>query len=98
MESDGSNPLQVTTEPGDNTDASFTSDGQFIVYSTDFELDVANIYRIPVAGGTPERLSQSAGYDGAPSISPDNTRLAFESCTGDPDESSGSTLWVIDDI
>ncbi len=98
IDNDGSNPARVTDGDGDNTDASFTPDGQFIVYSTDFELESANVYRIPVTGGTPERLSNSEGYDGAPSISPDNTKLAFESYPGDPDDSSGSTLWLLDGI
>lgn len=96
MDIDGTNQIKVTSGAGDKTDASFTQDGQYIVFSTDFELEYANIYKIPITGGTAQRLSHYGGYDGAPSVSPDNTKLAFESYAGDPDDSAGSTIWIID--
>ena len=98
MDTDGTNHFQVTSGEGDKTDASFTQDGQYIVFSTDFDLEYANIYKIPVSGGTVQRLSYYDGYDGAPSISPDSTKLVFESYPGDPDDSDGSTIWMIEDL
>ncbi len=93
---DGSDPQQVTEGPGDSTDASFSPDGEWIVYSADRgELEFANIYVIPSDGGEPVRVTRYAGYDGAPSFSPDGTKIAFESFPGDPDDSAGTTLWVI---
>ncbi len=97
MNPDGTNPVKVTSGEGDKTDASFSPDGQWIVYSTDNgELDFANLYILPVTGGNPVRVTRYTGYDGAPSWSPDGKKIAFESCPGDPDESTGSTIWVID--
>jgi TolB protein len=95
MNNDGTNKIQVTTVEGDNTDASFSPDSQKIVYSGDGELEYANLYIIPVSGGNPERLTYfNGGYDGAPSWSIDN-KVTFESCSGDPDESDGTKIWII---
>jgi TolB protein len=74
MEQDGSNKQKVTNGPGDKTDASFSPDGQSIVYSSEHgELEFANIYIIPVSGGTPVRVTCYEGYDGAPDTSPGTT-------------------------
>lgn len=96
MDIDGTNQTKVTSGEGDKTDASFTQDGQYIVFSADFELEYANIYKISITSGTAQRLSYYGGYDGAPSLSTDNTKLAFESYAGDPNDSEGSTIWIID--
>lgn len=99
MDNNGSDPskTRVTTTDGDNTDASFSSDGQRIVYSADGDLECANIYVIPITGGAPKRLTFfNGGYDGAPSWSPVEDKVAFESYPGDPDGSSGTTIWIID--
>ena len=96
MNQDGSGKRQVTTGAGDKTDASFSPDGQWIVYSSDQGgLDNANLFIIPVAGGAATRLTFADGYDGAPSWSPDGRWIAFESTPGQPDGSAGSTLWRI---
>jgi TolB protein len=98
MDTDGSNPEQITTGEGDNTDASFSDDGLKIVYSADNgELEFANLFTISVSGGSPERLTfHNGGYDGAPSWSPGGTKVAFESCAGEPDDSDGATIWIIE--
>ncbi len=97
MNSDGSEQTKVTDGAGGKTDASFSPDGQFIVYSSDEGgLDSANLFIVPVSGGNSTRVSFFSGYDGAPSWSPDGSRIAFESCPGDPDESEGTSIWIID--
>lgn len=95
MDTDGTNKFKVTQGTGDKTDACFTQDGQYIIFSTDFELELANIYRIPITGGTPERLSNYSGYDGAPSISSDGTKIIFESFDGFPDGSEGTSITIL---
>ena len=97
MNIDGTDHKQVTGGLGDKTDASTSPDGRWIVYSSDENgLEYANLFIIPLSGGNPLRLTQHAGYDGAPSWSPDGKRIAFESCSGDAEGSPGTTLWIID--
>ncbi|MFC1849846.1 hypothetical protein ACFL27_06520 [candidate division CSSED10-310 bacterium] len=97
MNTDGSNKKKVTSGAGDKTDASFSPDGQWIVYSSDEnELAYANLFIISVSGGTSLRITDYDGYDGAPSWSPDGKKIVFESYPGDPDDSSGTTIWMID--
>ncbi len=88
----GETPRQLVSR-----DASFSPDGEWIVYSSDEdELDLANIFVIPVAGGDSIKVTDWAGYDGAPSWLPDGNCIVFESYAGDPDDSPGTTLWLFD--
>jgi TolB protein len=96
MTPDGSDKKMVTSGSGDKTDACFTKDGKYIIYSSDSGLEFANIYKISVSGGSPERLTNYDGYDGAPSISPDASKIAFESYGGDPDDSDGTGIWTLE--
>ena len=96
MNTDGSGKKRITFGQGDKTDASFSNDGQYIVYSCDFESDLADIYRISVSGGEPVRLTGLAGYEGAPSVSPDGAKLVCESCKGEPDNSGGTKLIIFE--
>jgi len=97
MNDDGTGVQQVTSGPGDKTDASFSPDGDWIVYSSDEGgLDLANLFVIPTVGGDSIRVTEWDGYDGAPSWSPDGTKIAFESYLGDPDGSDGTRIFVID--
>ena len=41
-----------------------------------------DVYRIPVGGGTPQRLTNSPGIDTGGSYSPDGNRILFESDRG----------------
>lgn len=93
---DGTGNTQVTSGSGDKTDASFSPDGNWIVYSSnELDEDHANIFIIPVTGGTSIRVTNFKGYDGAPSWSPDGNYIIFESCPGDPDGSRGTKLYKI---
>ncbi len=96
MAIDGTTPVRVTSGAGDKTDASFSGNGTLIYYSSDAGLEYANIYKIPAGGGTPVRVTVCTGYDGAPAVSPDGMKLAFESCRGDPDGSPGTSIWILD--
>ncbi len=96
MKPDGSDKKTVTSGSGDKTDACFTNDGEFIIYSCDAELEFANIYKISIEGGNPERITNYEGYDGAPSISSDLSKIVFESYGGDPDDSDGTSIWIME--
>lgn len=96
MKPDGTNKKKVTSGKGDKTDACFTYDGLFIIFSSDSDLEFANIYKISIDGGSFARLTNYEGYDGAPSISPDGSKLSFESYGGDPDDSKGTSLYILD--
>ena len=96
MNPDGSDKKKVTSENGDKTDACFTNDGEFIIYSCDSDLEFANIYKISINGGNPERMTNYEGYDGAPSISSNLSKIAFESYGGDPDDSEGTSIWMME--
>ncbi len=96
MNTDGSNREKITNFEGNKTDAVFSSDGLYIIFSAETsEVEVANIYKALVSGGSPARLTNYSGYDGAPSISPDKSTLIFESSSESPDEGEGTTLWKL---
>jgi len=95
MDIDGTNKTQVTLNIGNCTDASFTADGQYIVFSSDYNVNIANIYKISIDRTNPVRLTNYDGYDGATSISGDESKLIFESRNGDPDESSGTKIVML---
>ncbi len=96
MDTDGNNKRKITNFSGNKTDAVFTNDGQYIIFSYENEnIELANIYKVAVSGGNLTRLTNYEGYDGAVSISQDGTKLIFESTTKDPDKSKGATLWLL---
>ncbi|MBN1398250.1 MAG: PD40 domain-containing protein [Bacteroidetes bacterium] len=96
MDVDGSNKQNVTgSDPGDKTDATFSPDGKWIVYSADNgTLLYANIFIKNLETGQLIRVTDYSGYDGAPSWSTDD-RIVFESTERNPDDSNGSMLWII---
>jgi serine/threonine-protein kinase len=53
-------------------------DRKWLVYDSDLEGN-ADIYRMPLAGGRPERLTTHRADDFAPALSPDGREIAFHS-------------------
>jgi TolB protein len=97
MNDDGSNKTRITNPLTESaTDAVFSGDGQWIVYSSEnTHTTRASIYRINTSGGTPIRITNDTAYDGAPSISKDGSKVVFESINAAPDGSAGTRLWII---
>ncbi len=97
MNIDGSDKAKITNFSGNKTDAVFSSDGKYVIFSWENDDNPsANIYKVAISGGSPERLTDFNGYDGAPAISPDGTSLIFESSQGDdPNKTDGTELWLI---
>lgn len=104
MDTIGSNKSKVTSGNGDKTDASFSPDGKYIVYSSNEGGEkYANIYIVPSAGGASVRVTKSESYDGAPSWSPDGKKIIFESSLYDPEKPAlwtpadpdGTKIWII---
>ncbi|MEE9319662.1 MAG: DPP IV N-terminal domain-containing protein [Granulosicoccus sp.] len=97
MDADGDDKTKITNVGESSTDAVYSYDGQWVFYSSENnDVELSNIYRVFTGGGESTRISSYAGYDGAPSVSPDGVTLVFESYAGDPDGSSGTTLWLMD--
>lgn len=93
---DGAGLRNVTRSTAEDTDASFSPDGRFIVYSSnEGGVAHANLHAIPAAGGAAIPVTDSDAYDGAPAWSPDGTTIVFETYPADPDDSAGTTLAVV---
>jgi len=75
---DGAAPRQLTFEPDGvySTEPAWWPDGRFIVYASN-RGGTRNIWRIPIDGGEPVRLTAGAGDDGVPRVSPDGRRIVF---------------------
>jgi dipeptidyl aminopeptidase/acylaminoacyl peptidase len=68
-------------------------DGTTIVFARREVRDgkyVAHLWRVPTAGGRPERLTSTASVDAAPRISPDGSQVLFMS-----DRSGKTQPWVL---
>ncbi len=93
---DGTDNKQLTSGTGEKTDASFSPDGNWLVYSSnEADEDYANLFIISVNGGSSIRATNYKGYDGAPSWSPDGNYIVFESRFKDPDGTKGTKLYKI---
>ena len=91
-DTDGSNPRKLV--PGAELDynASFSFDGQWVVFTSE-RSGSADIFRARVDGTALERLTDSPAFDDQAALSPDNRSVAFASSRGD-----GSTDIYIMDI
>jgi TolB protein len=70
---DGSNPVALVSKPFDAANPDITLDSQTVVFSAWSEGKL-NLWRIPIDGGEPQRITQFASTE--PSISPDGKMIA----------------------
>jgi Tol biopolymer transport system component len=84
MNSDGGNPLKLTSGAGEKF-PQCSPDGRWVVYNSIApDRDLYALWKVPIEGGEPSRLTDTNTY--YPAISPDNLHIAYYY----PDESSGS--------
>jgi serine/threonine protein kinase len=82
MDRDGSNPVQLTFGNSESHWPQFSADGKFVIYQH-FEAAVSStIWRVPVEGGTPAKVTD--GFAVRPAVSPDGKWLGFWHNDGQP--------------
>ena len=90
---DGSGERRLLQSPGFDYDASFSPDGQWIVFTSERAgAGQADIYRVRRNGSGLERLTDSPALDDQAALSPDGTQLAFVSTR----EMHTTNIWVLD--
>jgi Tol biopolymer transport system component len=89
----GENPTNVSTNPDNDADPSFSPDGSRIVFAGDPDTGNEDIYVMNADGTNRQRLTASDSEETEPVFSPDGTRIAFVSFS---DGSLGSEIHLID--
>jgi dipeptidyl aminopeptidase/acylaminoacyl peptidase len=95
MNADGSDVRQLTDDPAYDQYPQWSPDGFTIAYDNSGDRtesdpqysSTTDIWTVPVTGGTPTRLTTTAGPDAHPSYSPDGNRIAYFRQDG---------IWVMD--
>jgi Tol biopolymer transport system component len=77
MGADGSSPVQLTLNAGNNSEPSISPDGQTIVFSSDRDSH-RNIWRMNIDGSSPKQLTHGDS-DSLPQITPDGKWLIYGS-------------------
>ena len=96
-------PLQITSGNYDEGQIIWSRNGSRIYFTTRridepyYELPSTDIYSMPAAGGTPEKLTTVPTYVGDLALSPDGKQFAFHGSVTQPVRSySQPDLWVVD--
>ncbi|MFL9840022.1 amidohydrolase family protein [Sphingomonas sp. ST-64] len=76
---------RIDTDEGTWMDVDVSPDGRTIAFSL-----LGDIYTMPIAGGTPTRISEGLAWEVHPRFSPDGRRIAFTS-----DRAGGDNIWIM---
>ena len=94
-DADGANERQLFTNSDFDYNASFSADGQWIVFTSERGAHgQADIYRVHPDGSTLERLTDNPAVDDQAALSADGRRLAFVSTRENPLHTAN--VWVMD--
>ena len=66
---------RLTTHRAIDTEGTWSPDGRYIYFNSD-RAGGPQVYRVPVSGGTPERITFEGSYNARPRLSPDGKKLA----------------------
>ncbi len=87
QDDDGWRTIEIETTEVTAPDVAITPDGQTLIFTL-----LGHLFRLPVEGGEAEQLTFGPYYDAGPAVSPDGTRVAFQS---DRDGSEGN-IFLLD--
>ncbi len=95
-DADGANPVQLTTEPGYDAEATFSPTGHRIIFTSvrDGDLD---LYSMLPDGSDVQRLTNKLGYDGGAFYSPDGTKIVWRAHYPDTPEARDDYLSLLVD-
>jgi Tol biopolymer transport system component len=88
---DGREERALIAPPGLNYNATWSPDGQWIVFTSERNSS-ADLYRIKIDGSGLEQLTDSPAYDDQAAFSPDGQQLAFVTSRVD----GTADLWIMD--
>ena len=74
----GGQATQLTRSPGEESWPRFSPDGQYIAFTALYN-GSSDIYKMPVTGGVPERVTWNSFYDRMIAWHPDGERILFAS-------------------
>ncbi len=77
--------VRINVNEGTWMNLDVSPDGRTIVFDL-----LGDIYTMPIAGGTPRRITSGLVYDQQPRFSPDGRQIAFTS-----DRGGGDNIWVM---
>jgi len=90
-DADGRNERPLLPAAGLDYDASFSTDGKWIIFTSE-RAGSADIYRVHPDGGGLERITDSPSYDDQAALSPDGRTLAFVSTR----DGGTANIWLLD--
>jgi Tol biopolymer transport system component len=88
---DGRNEKPLLPPDGLDYNASFSADGQWVVFTSE-RSGSADIYRIHPDGSGLQRLTDDPAFDDQAALSPDGSKLAFVSTRG----GGRARIWILD--